>query len=48
MPMVSQAEFAKEMRVSQEAIRKATKSERVKSWQEVKGKVSIDEEKAKA
>lgn len=48
MPMLSQAQFAKEMGVSQEAVRLAIKSGRVVSWREEKGRVRIDSEKAKA
>jgi len=48
MPLVSQAEFAAMMGVSSPAVLKAIKAGRVKSWKEVKGKVRIDAEKAKA
>lgn len=47
MPWVTQAEFAREMGVSQEAVAKAIKGGRVVSWQQKNKRVVIDSEKAK-
>ena len=47
MTLVSQAQFAREMGVSQEAVKQAIQAGRVVSWKKKGNSVLIDSEKAK-